>query len=329
MKWMARGVQFPNKPGEVAIVFRGDQGVGKSFVALAYGALFGRHFMAVSDTGHLVGKFNAHLRGRCVLFADEAFFAGDKKHEGVLKMLITGETIAIEMKGYDVEEYKNRIHLIMASNSDWVVSAGAMERRFFVLDVSPDQRQNLDYFKAIDDQMKSGGREALLHTLKTIDLSDFNVRRVPITNALQEQKVLSHDVMHDWWYNKLSNGRLFSDDTNWNCDVQCELLVDDFIAHSQRFGNTRRSSESKLGRFLNRVCQNGNEETELSRVQRNRQKTLTKRDGEEWQKRCRPYYYVLPELARCRALWCLRFGPVKWPDPVPFDDEGEANDRAF
>jgi hypothetical protein len=34
-----------------------------------------------------------------VVYADEAFWAGDKKAEGVLKAMITEDTIQIEMKG--------------------------------------------------------------------------------------------------------------------------------------------------------------------------------------------------------------------------------------
>jgi hypothetical protein len=51
-----------------------------------------------------------------LLFGDEAFYAGDKKHESILKMLITEEMITIEAKGVDAEVSGNCIHLMMASN---------------------------------------------------------------------------------------------------------------------------------------------------------------------------------------------------------------------
>jgi hypothetical protein len=70
-----------------------------------------------------------------LLFGDEAFYAGDKKHESILKMLITEEMITIEAKGVDAEVSGNCIHLMMASNESWVVPAGMDDRRFFVLDV--------------------------------------------------------------------------------------------------------------------------------------------------------------------------------------------------
>jgi hypothetical protein len=79
----------------------------------------------------------------------------------------------------------------MSSNADWVVPAGADARRYFVLNVSDAQMQKTDYFAAISKQMENGGREALLQFLLHRDLSGFEVRRVPQTDALAQQKAHS------------------------------------------------------------------------------------------------------------------------------------------
>ncbi len=76
----------------------------------------------------------------CSLFADEAFFAGDPRHIDVLKALITEQTIAIERKFVDAHQGRNRLGIMMASNSTYVVAAGKDARRFFCLDV-PDARK--------------------------------------------------------------------------------------------------------------------------------------------------------------------------------------------
>jgi hypothetical protein len=187
--WMARVVQRPSEPGEVAIVLRGGKGVGKSFFAKQFGKLFGRHFLEISNPLHLVGNFNSHLRDALLLFADEAFYAGDKKQAQILKTLITSDTLTIEAKGIDAENAPNFVHLIMASNDDHVVQASEDERRFFVLNVGSEQRQQSSYFGSIAADLNNGGYENLLHFLLNHNLSDFEVRRVPQTSALQEQKL--------------------------------------------------------------------------------------------------------------------------------------------
>ena len=188
---MAYAVQNPGRPGEVAVVLRGREGTGKGIFAKEFGRLFGPHFTHITHGRHLTGHFNRHLEQCSVLFADEAFFAGDRSHESVLKGLITEETILVEPKGLDLYSARNCIHLIMASNSDWVVPAGADARRYFVLDVSDEKIQERDFFAAIATEMASGGREALLHHLQHLELHDFNLRKIPNTPALADQKMRS------------------------------------------------------------------------------------------------------------------------------------------
>jgi Family of unknown function (DUF5906) len=191
LNWMAYAVQYPDRQGEIAVVMRGKEGVGKGVLAKHFGRLFGSHNRHIVHAKHLVGHFNAHLQQCSVLFADEAFFAGDRAHESILKGLITEETLLIEPKGVDPFPVRNCIHLIMSSNSDWVVPAGADARRYFVLNVADTHMQDHRYFALIARQMDNGGRAALLHHLLHRDLSGFDVRYVPQTEALAEQKAHS------------------------------------------------------------------------------------------------------------------------------------------
>jgi hypothetical protein len=188
---MSYAVQHPGRQGEVAVVMRGKEGVGKGVLAKEFGRLFGSHYRHISQAGHLTGHFNAHLQQCSVLFADEAFFAGDRSHESILKALITEETLMIEPKGVDPFPVRNCLHLIMSSNNEWVIPAGADARRYFVVTVSDARKQNHSYFAAIARQMDAGGREALLEHLLKRDLSRFDVRNVPQTDALADQKAHS------------------------------------------------------------------------------------------------------------------------------------------
>jgi hypothetical protein len=188
--WMADAVQNPGQPAEVAVALCGRPGTGKGIFAHAFGELFGRHYVYISQSAHLVGKFNKHLAEGVLVFADEAFFAGDVKMKSQMKAQITEPFRNLELKGVDVVPIKNCMHLVMASNEPWVVAAGPDERRYFVLNVDDDHLQDLPYFKAIKDEMANGGREALFYELKNLDLSKFNKREIPQTAALAEQKAL-------------------------------------------------------------------------------------------------------------------------------------------
>jgi hypothetical protein len=207
MGWLANAIQAPGKQGEVALILRGGRGTGKGSLGNFFGRLFGQHFLYVTNAEHLVGRFNAHLRDVVLLFSDEAFFAGDKKHESVLKGLITDPFITIEVKGGAVSTTRNVVHLLMASNDKWVVPAGADERRFCVVDVSNTHKQDGPYFKALHEQMEGGGLEAMLFDFLKYDLSEFDVRDVPQTAALMEQKMLSLRGPAAWLYYRIEKGR--------------------------------------------------------------------------------------------------------------------------
>lgn len=307
LNWMARAVQSPDGPGQVAVVLRGRMGTGKSFVAKAFGSLWGRHFLQVSDPKHLIGSFNSHLRDCVVLFADEAFYAGDKKHESILKTMVTEETIMIEGKGVDAEAAPNYVHLMLASNNDWVVPAGGDERRFFVLDVGDDRMQDKAYFRAITKQLDSGGREAFLHLLLNHNLEGFDVRHFPKTAALQDQKVMSFTPEEQWWFEKLQDGMLA--DGGWPTAVPKNDVQNDYLRYAERQKIMRRASPTALGKFLHKVLPSPYPRT----FQQTHEWTAQDEYGHQYTRKGRAWFYSFPSLSEARAHWDERFGgPYKW-----------------
>jgi hypothetical protein len=144
--WIADMLQHPDHMPGVAPVLRGREGVGKSFLGAVLRRMTGQHGMLVKDSRHVVGNFNAHLRDLIFLEAGEALFAGDRRDGDRLKALITDEVVAIERKGVDAFQAPSRLHVLMTTNHDWAVPAGADSRRYFVLDVGDARRGDKAYW---------------------------------------------------------------------------------------------------------------------------------------------------------------------------------------
>lgn len=192
LKWAAWSVQHPGEPAEVALAFIGGRGTGKGVFGRAMTQIFGTHGLHISHSKHLVGAFNKHLLYCALLFADEAFWAGDMQGEGALKALITEPTLTIEPKGVDLFTVRNCLHVIMASNEDWIAPAGPDERRFAVVKVSDEHRRDKAYFDPLYAELENGGLAAMLHDLLAMDLKDWHPRHdVPQTRALLDQKIES------------------------------------------------------------------------------------------------------------------------------------------
>ncbi|GEM_PF-480185 len=267
MDWMAHMVQRPAEVAEVALCFKGKKGTGKGTLGRALAALAGSHGLHISSPEHLVGRFNSHLQNCVCLFADEAFWAGDKAGESKLKQLVTEPTIAYEGKGRDAVMGKNLVHIVMASNNDWVVPAGlGDERRFAVFEVNDSRRGDKDFFNALNRQLKDGGLAAMLFDLLARDIDGWAPRdNVPSSAALADQKIRGLDLEHEWWLSLIQSGERPTDDlegapadeavgapTVWGDEptrVLCSTLRDSYQAYAK---DKRRSpkSDDALGKIL-------------------------------------------------------------------------------
>lgn len=245
--WFAQILQEPRRKPGTAVVLRGGMGVGKTLVGQVFGSLIKRHYVLADDPRYLIGNFNMHMATCLFLQADEAVWAGDKHAEGRLKGLVTSTQQMIESKGVDPVKLDNHLRLMMTSNSDWVIPAGKDERRFAIFDVAAHCAQNHGYFAEMLAELDNGGRERLLYELLNFDLSKVNLRDIPKTDALLEQKVHSFDPFESWLYERLQTGEPTRSHGLWPSFVASRALLDDYIATADRTGVHRKATETQFG----------------------------------------------------------------------------------
>lgn len=313
--WMANAVQNPGSPAGTAVVLRGRQGTGKGFFAKTFGHLLGYHYRVVTNPEHLVGRFNAHLEDAIVVFADEAIYAGNRKHENILKSIITEGTLPIEAKFQGVRECRNCIHLIMASNEDWVVPASLDDRRFFVLRVGDDHRKDSAYFKSIRDQMEAGGYQALLHYLLTYDLSQFNIYEIPKTEELVEQQRQSMSPVQAFFLRRLMEGRQLKTSPSWEHEVVRDALIAELLREEPSRYNSYHAALTGISMFVNQVFGIGKDQQSLITGVR----SYIDASGREIVVQS-PWGLQFPPLDECRKAWDQEYGQVQWPEIKEFAD---------
>jgi hypothetical protein len=294
-------VKRPRERMGVALVLRGRMGSGKTKVGEVFGLLHPRHYFLVDDPRYVTGNFNAHMAACLLLQADEAVWAGDKSAEGRLKGLITAPIQQIESKGFDAIRLANYVRLVMTSNEDWVVPAGKDERRFCVLDVDPRCAQNHEYFAEMDQELAEGGLEHLLGDLLAFDLDSVNLRQIPRTEALLEQKIRSLDSVESWWFSTTRNS------SEWLSEISKTELFDDYIASAHEIGIRRKQPRIAFGiKFKTLVP--------LMQVSR-----PLRENGN------RPWCYRMPRLHEGRAHFDELVGQsVAWPpDDPPLEQPSE------
>ena len=208
MGFFAHLIQRPWEKPLVALVFQGKKGTGKNALVERIGALLGRHSMVADDERYLTSNFNAHLESNLLFILDEASWAGDKRAEGKLKGLITGQAHNIERKGQEGYRVSNLTRVVILGNEKWLVPATVDERRFAVFAVGDGRRQDRKFFESMRVGMEQGGYAHLLQFLLDFDLSTVDVNAAPSTQGLIDQKHASLSPVEEWWMDCLNDNQL-------------------------------------------------------------------------------------------------------------------------
>lgn len=280
IRWMAWTLQNPDEPAEVALTFRGEPGTGKGVFGRTMAQLFGQHGLHTGGSEMITGRFNKHFRDCCLLFADEVVWDGDRKAEAKVKTFLTEPTLMIEGKGVDAVTWPNMLHVIISSNSEWVVPAGPFERRYAVFDVAATHRQRREYFAPLFAELESGGLAAMLHDLLAMDLGRWHPREdVPKTDALNDQKSRGLDPIHAEVLDMLREGALpFDPGADPRGTDACPFLAtNDFLEHVLRRTRVAVTSVA-VSKALEKI-------------------------GAKKNRKRRPSGYVLPTLGEARAAW--------------------------
>jgi hypothetical protein len=224
----------------------------------------------------------------------------------MLKRMITEPTLAIEHKHVDTIFVKNLIHMIVASNENWMVPVAFDNRRFAVFGVAKTKQNNAQFFKAVHKQLfEQDGLSALLYDLLN-HKREMNLRNIPETEELTDQKHYSMPIQDAWWYELLCDGDLWKDSpatalSNENGHkeyfVERDQLYDHYLQTMDRAHRlTHKGTKSGLGRYLAKV--------------------LPPMYPRSMQQKSGQRYWIMPSLELCRRHFCSVVGPMSWP-PEP------------
>ena len=294
-----------------------EEGCGKGFYETTMGRLLGATPCSSPTPKHIIGKFNPHLETLLRLTADEALFVGNPEHRNALFGLITEPTLTIEPKVCGVYTADSYLNMSMLSNSEHFLPVSDTARRFFIPTVSAARRQDFAYFAGLQAELDNGGYEALLyHLLHEVDLTGFNVRKVPQTEGLRQQRDHSLPPLDAWWCELLETGTLWGADPTephravsnsyprgrdrGQVPPRRHIPPDPDVNQPGIFDQARQieprlksyTNDHRLGLFLSKMgCDNT--------------RKVLRRQG-----------WSFPPLRDCRAEWEKRYPGWKWRNPT-------------
>jgi hypothetical protein len=162
-------------------------------------------------------------------------------------------------------------------------------RRFVITEALDTHRGDRAYFANIIRQMDSGGLAAMLHELRTRDISNFDVRDIPETDEGREQKALSLPSLDRWWLNVLARGYLWRSRhgapwfAEWHEFYTTELLMNSYLQWCDANRPLDRKNQLQLGSFFTDIYQPSRPRLahpvhEIESIERGRTKVFTTSD---------------------------------------------------
>jgi hypothetical protein len=211
LKWLAHIIQYPDIKTEVSLLFRdeGDMlneggGTGKNLFLEFFGfEILGDEYCSVVGANQeLYGNFNSQFEGKLFIFVEEACGKDNHSNNDILKSRITSKKLNVNKKmvaNYTINDFAN---YVFGSNNHNPLPIRNGDRRFWVFDVVPEMRGNVEYFTNLVNHInKDIVKWAFYQYLKEYKCYKTPIEfasNMPLTNAYKEIRKLNATLYLKW-----------------------------------------------------------------------------------------------------------------------------------
>ncbi|KAA6380709.1 MAG: hypothetical protein EZS28_023765 [Streblomastix strix] len=189
LNWFSFIVQNVGKKTETAIILKGLQGIGKNvFTNVLCELLAGYSSKNITDIDDFVGKFNTAIENKMLAIANEMKNFGESRMSNMdaLKSIITESSFEINEKYVPKHEVENVVNIMIVTNNIYPLKIENSDRRYVVCECSPVHRGDLAYFTTLCNSFDDDFYNNLFTFFMTRDISQFNPRNIPMTQAKKD-----------------------------------------------------------------------------------------------------------------------------------------------
>lgn len=182
LRWIAYPMQNPGAKMATSIVMFGAEGPGKSLVwEKVVKRIYGEYGVTIGQA-QLESQFTGWQSRKLFALAEEVVSRQEMRHyKGLLKHLVTGDTLQINEKMQSLREEANHLNFVFLSNSTVPLELDDGDRRYMVLYV--DQVPGPTYFESLINEINAGGTEAFYHYLMNLEMGSFSAHSKPPLNV--------------------------------------------------------------------------------------------------------------------------------------------------
>lgn len=206
LKWLAFPLQNIGAKMATCVLMHGHiHGSGKSlmFVTIMK-KIYGEYHTTVGQA-QLDNQYNEWIENK-LFGVFEEIVDNKKKHNvmGMIKHLITGETLYVSKKFVSGWEMNNHLNTVFLSNNTQPLPIEEKDRRFLVLNPNKDLSGPLH--EKVMQEIKTNGVQAFYTYLMNLDLSDFHEHIKPPMTIAKKTMIDYSRAGFDTFYHEWING---------------------------------------------------------------------------------------------------------------------------
>lgn len=189
LDYMAWCVQNPAEKPNFAMVIKGKQGTGKSFIGQVLERIFGPHNTGRPMNASIQSQFNGWARNVKLVVIEELMVKGRVDLMNHLKPMITDPVIEINEKYQPTQRITNNCVIVAFTNHDDALPVEDDDRRYMII-ISEAFPRGAEYYNRLFRWAeKEGGDAVIWDWLLKRDIGKFNGKgRAPTSSSKDEMR---------------------------------------------------------------------------------------------------------------------------------------------
>ena len=173
IKFIAHMVQYPEKLPKTALLFKGEEGVGKDLLIDILQGIIGLEYICRdSKMENIAGTFNNSLKNKFIIQLNEVSGKDGHFNKELLKDLITADRLNIREMRTDIVSCVNYMRLFLFTNNINAINISYDDRRYCVFKTG--DKQSYEYYDKLHNIKKNKkSLKSIYNYLKNLDIGDF------------------------------------------------------------------------------------------------------------------------------------------------------------
>lgn len=190
LDYLAMLVQRPEQKVNYALLVKGGQGTGKSWIGRLMTAIIGDDNVTLPSNSEVMSQWTVWTEGAQLGIIEELMCVGRLDMANRLKPIITEPTLRIEAKGCSLYSIPNHLNLMAFTNHDDAVPIERGDRRWLVVFSDVESREDA-YYERLFDYLEGDGPSAVKQWLLDRRITLNPKGRAPKTKGKAEMRRLS------------------------------------------------------------------------------------------------------------------------------------------